>query len=255
MTKKIKLPTSLFIPNGQRCVLLLHAYSGSPNDVRMMSRILEKQGYSVYAPLFTGHGTLDPSDILTMSANQWWEDTLEAIDFLKIKGFKEIAVFGLSMGGILTTRLLEMSLPELIGGGFFCSPIFPVNNQVPENFLLYSEKVLRLAGEETEVIKEKLQQYPELIQHQLADIFRISQDTAQHLQRISQPFFMAQAGQDEMIDSQGVFETAKALNKQKYVLHWYPESGHVITVGQDHKQLEQDVLQFLQQLPWSEEKI
>lgn len=45
-------------------MLLLHAYSGSPNDVRMLARYLEKSEYTVYAPLFTGHGTLAPQDIL-----------------------------------------------------------------------------------------------------------------------------------------------------------------------------------------------
>ena len=40
-----------------------HAYSGSPNDVRMLARFLEKADYTVYAPLFKGHGTMEPYDI------------------------------------------------------------------------------------------------------------------------------------------------------------------------------------------------
>jgi esterase/lipase len=36
----------------------------SPNDVRMLARFLEKLDYTIYAPLFTGHGTSDPLDFL-----------------------------------------------------------------------------------------------------------------------------------------------------------------------------------------------
>ena len=43
MAKKINLPKPLFSEKGKRAVLLLHAYSGSSNDVRMLSRRLEKK--------------------------------------------------------------------------------------------------------------------------------------------------------------------------------------------------------------------
>lgn len=102
----VQVPESLFLPHGKRAVLLLHAYSGSPNDVRMLARFLEKLDYTIYAPLFTGHGTSDPLDILHEHSEQWWQDSQEAVEFLQSKGFQEIAVFGLSMGGTLATRLL-----------------------------------------------------------------------------------------------------------------------------------------------------
>lgn len=64
---------------------------------------------------------------------------------------------------------------------------------------------------------------------------------------------MAQAGQDEMIDPYGVYETAKKLTQTDISLHWYPESKHVITVGIARKAFEKDVLDFLENLPWNEE--
>jgi carboxylesterase len=35
-------------------------------------------------------------------------------------------------------------------------------------------------------------------------------------------------------------------------LNWYPKSGHVITVGPERRQLEQDVADFLAALGWRE---
>lgn len=64
MRRVRQLPKPLYAKHGKRAVLLLHAYSGSPNDVRMLARFLEKADYTVYAPLFKGHGTMEPYDIL-----------------------------------------------------------------------------------------------------------------------------------------------------------------------------------------------
>ncbi|MTD41655.1 alpha/beta fold hydrolase [Erwinia sp. CPCC 100877] len=252
--KIINLPKPLFSENGARAVLLLHAYSGSSNDVRMLSRHLEKANYTVYSPNFSGHATFAPEDILSKTTEAWYHDTLAAVNFLKDKGYRQIAVLGLSMGGIFSMNVLTKQIEGIIGGGFFCSPIFPVKNNVPENFVLYSEKVLKMAGVSDAERQKRLENIKQQASLQLKAIEQFAAQTAAHLEQINVPVFMAQAGQDEMIDAAGVYETAEALRKTRYTLNWYPNSGHVLTVGADHKQLEQDVAAFLNTLPWNEEK-
>lgn len=245
-----QVPESLFLPHGKRAVLLLHAYSGSPNDVRMLARFLEKLDYTIYAPLFTGHGTSDPLDILQEHSEQWWQDSLKALDFLQAKGFHEMAVLGLSMGGTLATRLLSELPDRFVGGGFFCSPIAPVKTNVTENFLLYAKQVLERSG--AEASEEKIESYRPLVEQQLASIEKQAQTAYENLTQIKRPFFMAQAGQDEMIEADGVFRTAERLQQTAFSLNWYPKSGHVITVGPERRQLEQDVADFLATLGWRE---
>ncbi|EPI00872.1 putative carboxylesterase [Enterococcus faecalis 13-SD-W-01] len=250
---KINLPKELYAPHGKRAVLLLHAYSGSSNDVRMLARFLEKADYTVYAPMFDGHGTLDPEDILTQTPENWWENTKQAVSFLNKEGFSEIAVFGLSMGGIFAVRTIEEC--SVLGGGFFCSPIMPVETNVPENFEKYAGQVLKTAGKTETEINEKLTAMRPKIKEQLAAIEAQAAIAAEKLSEISVPVFMAQAGKDQMIDPMGIFETARALREQRTVLQWYPNSPHVITVGNDRRELEEDVLDFLNKLPWNEENI
>lgn len=245
-----QVPESLFLPHGKRAVLLLHAYSGSPNDVRMLARFLEKLDYTIYAPLFTGHGTSDPLDILQEHSEQWWQDSLKAVDFLQAKGFHEMAVLGLSMGGTLATRLLSELPDRFVGGGFFCSPIAPVKTNVTENFLLYAKQVLERSG--AEASEEKIESYRPLVEQQLASIEKQAQTAYENLTQIKRPFFMAQAGQDEMIEADGVFRTAERLQQTAFSLNWYPKSGHVITAGPERRQLEQDVADFLATLGWRE---
>lgn len=246
----IQAPDSLFLPHGKRAVLLLHAYSGSPNDVRMLARFLEKLNYTVYVPMYTGHGTTDPLDILQETAEGWWQDSQRAVEFLRSQGYQEIAVFGLSMGGIFATRLLSVLPDELIGGGFFCSPIAPVKNNVTENFLLYARQVLERTN--GEMVEEKIESYRSLVEQQLATIEEQAHHAFENLAKINCPFFMAQAGQDEMIEAEGVFQTAERLRQTTFTLNWYPKSGHVITVGPERRQFEQDVADFLASLGWRE---
>lgn len=239
---------ALYFPHGNKAVLLLHAYSGSPNDVRMLARALEKFDYTVYAPLFQGHGTADPLDILKKDPEQWWQETRLAISFLQEKGY-QVAVFGLSMGGVFAARALTEYGKDLVGGGFFCSPITPVKNTVVENFLLYTKKVLE---KNQQPIEQPLIDYRPLVEKQLGLIEKQAEITHEQLGQVSQPFFLAQSGKDEMIDPKGALKTAEKLTNTKFTLKWYPKSGHVITVGVDRHQLERDVADFLATLEWRE---
>lgn len=243
-----QLPASLFFEKGSRAVLLLHAYTGSYNDVRMLARFLEKNDYTVYAPLFSGHGTKNPEDILESSVAQWEQDATAAVQFLKNKGYQEIAVFGLSMGGIHATNLLTLGEEAIIGGGSFCSPLTRKENTIHKNFMLYAKYVLK---EQWNVEIE--QRIAGKSVKQLAEIESFVQTISPNLTEITVPVFLAQAGKDEMIAPEGVFETAKQLKQTKVTLQWYPNSGHVITVGNSRKELEKDVLNFMEELPWNEE--
>lgn len=247
-----KSPQPFFSENGPRAVLLLHAYSGSSNDVRMLSRFLEKHHYTVYAPIFSGHGTLEPRDILAASVSQWQQDVQEALTFLKERGYQEIAVFGLSMGGIFAMKTLTENHPEIIGGGSFCSPLFKTKNHVPENFLLYAEKVYQAQGLSSQEVAEKVIGISQTQPTQLMEIEALGAAVAADLAAVKVPVFLAQGGQDEMIDATTVFRSGEALTQTDIVLRWYPTSGHVITVDPIHQQFEKDVLAFVSGLTWNE---
>ena len=251
MKKKMSLPKPLFVEKGAKAVLLLHAYSGSPNDVRMLCRRLEQENYTVYSPMFKGHGTLQPQEILAEKVTDWFQETKEAIAFLKAKGYQEIAVMGLSMGGIMAMGALTLADTAIVGGGSFCSPIFKTENNVPENFVKYSEQVLSYSELTIEEKQQQLAQIAIGAEQQLAQIQAFGTTVSEKLATVKQPVFLAQAGKDEMIDPLTVYKTAQALVNTKVTVQWYPESGHVITVAPERKQFEQDVVAFLQTLPWS----
>ncbi|WP_404830759.1 alpha/beta hydrolase, partial [Sporosarcina beigongshangi] len=51
---RISQPKPFFIETGKRAVLLLHGFTGTSADVRMLGRFLEKKGYTSLAPHYKG---------------------------------------------------------------------------------------------------------------------------------------------------------------------------------------------------------
>lgn len=242
---------SFFFPHsGRRGVILLHAYTGNTNDVRMLGRHLNWQGYTVFAPLFTGHGG-DPYRVLTTNGpSDWWDDTRMAIFRLRDAGIDQVAIFGLSLGGLLATRALEND-PGLVGGGVFASPITSWGkSNVPTLFPKLAAKYYRQQKLPPLIIQEKVAKLMNLLPRQLVQIQEMTQQVCDHLDDLHRPFFVAQGGKDEMIDPQSGQQLAEKLlaNQTPCDYHYYPDATHLLTINSAHRQLFTDVEKYLKNL-------
>src|SRR5699024_2043189 len=101
---KIKQPEPFTFEAGPRAVLLLHGFTGHSTAVRMLERFLEKKGYTSHAPIYRGHGR-PPEALIKTTPDEWWEDVKYAYQHLKDLGYEQIAVAGLSLGGVMWLRL------------------------------------------------------------------------------------------------------------------------------------------------------
>ncbi|MBM6615708.1 alpha/beta fold hydrolase [Desemzia sp. RIT804] len=241
---------SFYFKGGERAVLLFHAYSSTPNDVRMLGRALERANYAVYSPTFKGHGTHDLEDILEVSPNDWINDAKEALQFLSDEGHQEVVAFGLSLGGIIATKL--MLEEDLIASGTFSSPA--INNEtsnVRKEFLEFMIAKKRKNGDSEESIQKRLPALEEKLDKQLASIRNMVDEMAPHYGTVEKPIFIAQGGNDELINSNIAYELRDAFTNAAVDFHWYENSPHSLTVGPDRKEFEQDVLNFLTKLQWN----
>lgn len=218
-------------------VVLLHAYTGSPNDMNMLARALEREGFGVMAPLFAGHGTLEPQDILRQDPNTWWQQTQQAVAHMQTQ-YEQVAVFGLSMGGIFAMKAIA-ELPTVTFGGTFCAPITPGTENIMPNFMKYNHYMRRLAEQpaDEEVVRP-------LLATQLKAIRTVAAGVAAELGAVKKPVFIGQGGADKMIDPQRAVTLKAAMKHAAVSWHWYEGADHVITVNSAHHQLEQDVITF-----------
>lgn len=248
-----KLPQNFELPAGKPAVLLLHAFTGSTSDVRLLAGFLNRAGFSAYGFNFTGHATLDPSDILTKgSPDRWRYQTHDAVTKLQKMYGNNIFVFGLSLGGIFAMDALE-SFPGVVqGGGVFSSPVFTNHEKngktLPTGFMNYSKMMQGFNKNKSDSDKEQeLQFIAENIRPKLQTINQFQDVVQAGLGQIKQPVFIGQGGADEIIDQSKAYDLRDSLVQTKAIdFKWYEGASHVITTNTAKKQLQEDVKQFIE---------
>lgn len=91
------------LPGGGHGILLVHGFTGSPSEMRLLGESLQQEGYTVLAPRLPGHGT-SPSHMAQTGWQDWYGAVEDAYHFL-LGLCREISVVGLSMGGLLALKL------------------------------------------------------------------------------------------------------------------------------------------------------
>ncbi len=105
-------PSPFFLEGGSIGVLLIHGFTGSPPEMRLVGDYLHQRGFTVSGPLLPGHGTT----VEDMNRCQWtdWTNHVEkALADLQAR-CETVFVGGLSMGSLLTLYLAAHH-PELHG--------------------------------------------------------------------------------------------------------------------------------------------
>jgi len=90
---------------GDRGVLVLHGFTGSPHSMRPLAESLADRGYSVELPLLPGHGTT-VADLVPLRWGDWSSAAAASFDTLAAR-CSAVALVGLSMGGGLACWLAE----------------------------------------------------------------------------------------------------------------------------------------------------
>ncbi len=244
---KMRLPEPFFFEEGKRAVLLLHGFTGNSSDVRQLGRFLQKKGYTSYAPHYEGHG-VPPEELLASSPHVWWSQVLEAYDFLVEKGYNEIAVAGLSLGGVFALKLAQYR--DVLSVATMCGPMYiKTTGNMYEGVLAYAREFKKREGKpETQINQEMENFHPT---DMLVDLQMTIQDVRDTVDNVYAPLFVAQGRLDTMINPDSANIIYNEAGSDYKEMHWYEQSGHVITIDKEKEQLFEDYHQFLEQLDWS----
>ncbi|OCA88157.1 carboxylesterase [Bacillus sp. FJAT-27225] len=245
---RIQPPKPFMFEGGPRAVLLLHGFTGNSADVRMLGRYLNDKGYTCHAPIYRGHGTA-AEELVKYTPEDWWQDVMDAYQFLKNKGYEEIAVAGLSLGGVFSLKL-GYTVP-VKGIVPMCAPMDFRSDETVHNGVLYYAREYKQFEKKTqaEIEAEMAAFDPKPLLKQLNGLI---QDVRDHVDLIYAPLFVVQARHDGMINTNSaniIYNEAESVDKK---LKWYEESGHTITFDVEKDQLHEDVYAFLESLDWKE---
>lgn len=244
---QMKLPEPFFFEEGNRAVLLLHGFTGNSSDVRQLGRFLQKKGYTSYAPQYEGHAA-PPEKILKSSPFVWLKDALDGYDFLVEKGYDEIVVAGLSLGGCYA---LKLSLNRDVKGIItMCSPMYiKTEGAMFEGVLEYARNFKKYEGKDEATIQKEMDNFKPT--DTLKELQGQIEDVREHIDEVMGPLLVIQAEQDQMINTDSaniIYNESESDDKD---IKWYANSGHVITIDKEKELVFEDVYNFLESLDWS----
>lgn len=246
---KLQLPKPFTFEGGKRAVLLLHGFTGNSSDVRMLGRYLEKRGYTSHAPHYKGHG-VPPEELVHTGPEDWWKDVMDGYQHLKDLGYEEIAVAGLSLGGVFSLKL-GYTVP-VKGIVPMCAPMYIKSEEVMyEGVLAYAREFKKYEGKSEDVIDQEMQKFAKTPMDTLRALQELIKEVRNNVDMIYAPTFVVQARNDHMINTDSaniIYDSIESPEKQ---IKWFEESGHVITLDKEKEQLHEDVYQFLESLNWT----
>ncbi|WP_062109248.1 alpha/beta hydrolase [Bacillus niameyensis] len=246
---RIKPPQPFTFKAGKRAVLLLHGFTGNSADVRMLGRYLENQGYTCHAPQYKGHG-VPPEELVHTGPDDWWEDVMNGYQFLKDNGHEEIAVAGLSLGGVFSLKLgYTVPIKGIIP---MCAPMyFKSEKSMYDGILKYAKEYKQFEGKSKEQIEEEMENFRKTPMNTLKSLQHLISDVRDQVETIYAPLFVVQARHDEMINPNSaniIYEETESTYKD---IKWYENSTHVITLGPEKETLHEDIYRFLEELDWT----
>ena len=246
---RIAQPKPFFFEQGKRAVLLLHGFTGTSADVRMLGRFLEKKGYTSLAPHYKGHG-VPPEELIKTGPDEWWEDVLAGYQQLKDAGYDEIAVAGLSLGGVFSLKLgYNMPLKGIVT---MCAPMtMRTTDLMYQGVLEYAAEYKKYEGKDEETIQREVEKLRGQTMPSLADLRELIYEVRDQIDHIYAPTLVTQGSLDTVIEPDSANIIYNNVQADEKDLIWYEKSGHVVTLGPEKEQLHEDVYDFLESLDWN----
>ena len=229
--KKFTVPGAepFFLPAGKTGCLLVHGFTGTPKEMRLMGDSLQQNGITVYGVRLAGHGT----DIKDMPRTRWrdWLTSVEDGVSLLRAFCDHVFIAGLSMGGILS--LLAASYLPLDGAIAMSTPY-----QIKTDWRIKFAKPLSLLvpfvdkGRSDTVDKETARthiDYAAYPTRSIAELVDLIKATHANLKHIDIPILMINSRSDRTVpESHQQWYTVQFEGKNFEAL-MLKESGHVIT--------------------------
>jgi carboxylesterase len=107
--------TDFFFPGGRSGVLLIHGLTGTPMEMRLLGKGLNRAGFTVHGMQLAGHcGSTE--DLLATGWHDWYASVEQAADSLLGK-VDHLFVGGLSMGALLALKLAAERPRQVSGVG------------------------------------------------------------------------------------------------------------------------------------------
>lgn len=208
--------------------LLIHGFTGTPKEMRLLGEYLAKQGHTVLGIRLAGHAT----QIEDMRRSRWqdWAACVEdGVEMLKSCCPKVVSI-GLSMGGALSIYAAE-NLP-VNGAVAISAPYSVEDKRLP--FLGPISLVKPYVGKGPSDLKDPQQatehaNYSRYPTHSIIELNKLLKATRSDLSNISIPILLIHSKGDQGVPVHNIDRYYKKIGSSKKTKLLLERSGHVVT--------------------------
>ncbi|MBU1130964.1 alpha/beta fold hydrolase [Patescibacteria group bacterium] len=100
--------------SSDKLAILVHGFTGTPDDMRELAKFLAVKGYSAKAVRLAGHGSADWQDLENTSYYDWWKAVDDEVKNASAR-YKKIFIIGYSFGANLAFDMAAR-YPDIVKG-------------------------------------------------------------------------------------------------------------------------------------------
>jgi carboxylesterase len=244
--------TAFALGAGPDACLLLHGLTGSPAEVRPVGEALAQAGFRAVGPLLPGHGGR-PEDLYTVTRGELVKAAQEAL--LSLAGARRIFLCGLSAGALVGIHLASKSwmhdgLPEFSAIALLAPAI-----EFAGASWLFTDVLGRLPALPFMLGKRRDLQgaqpvddgaYKAVPMRWGPELHALSQEALKLAHRVRAPALILHGARDGTVKPAGARRLAKELASARVEVRILPNSGHVLPLDVESKEVCDAVVQFFQ---------
>lgn len=235
-----------YYPGSTVGCLLIHGFTSTPAELRVIAEALAAQGYTTKGILLPGHGT-KPEDLLQITYLDWISAAQEGINELK-KTCKKIIVIGHSMGGLLALQMAARNKVE--GVVTIAAALKPSNRKTHLAWLLkhFKKYVAGSPRERPEAERQYLLHYPYFPVAAVAELQRLASHTKAILSQVTASALIIQTKDDQTVLPASAQMIYRRIASQNKLCFWLDEGTHnVPVVSPYNKQIIAKIIDFIEQ--------
>ena len=249
-----------FFEGGRSGVLLIHGLTGTPMEMRLLGKGLNRAGFTVHGMQLAGHcGNVE--DLLATGWKDWYASVEKAANDLLGK-VDHLFVGGLSMGALLALKLAADRPDQIAGVGVYGATFRYDGWSIPWaarlSFLLPLFKKLGIGrnrsfmeappyGIRDERLRAQVSSamlggdsaaagLPGNPWYSLADMYELAADVRQRLSQVTAPCLVAHASEDDVASVKNAELVMREVSAPVELL-LLKDSYHMITIDKERRTL------------------
>ena len=252
--------TDFYFEGGRSGVLLIHGLTGTPMEMRLLGKGLNKAGFTVHGMQLAGHCG-DAEDLLATGWRDWYASVEKAADDLRGK-VDHLFVGGLSMGALLALKLAADRPGQISGVGVYGATFRYDGWSIPRmarlSFMLPLLKKFGIGrnrsfmeqppyGIRDERLRAQVSTamlsgdsaaagLPGNPWYSLAEMYGLAADVRRQLSQVTAPCLVAHASEDDVASVKNAELVLREVNAPTELL-LLDDSYHMITIDKQRRTL------------------